>query len=96
MHYRTIRLALSVDAARRRILDRVDGIRSTNRDGTVEFTSPSGFRLATLTESELPDGTAGSRLTYRTTMLTPVASRARRQARQIRDAVDDHRIPGVA
>lgn len=91
MQYSTIDLTLDTETARERILARVSGITCRETDGSIVFRSSSGFHLAELTEVTLPNGETGTRLSYRTTILSPTAATARRKAKRIRDAVESQR-----
>lgn len=87
-NYATLDLSLCVEDARRRITDRVTDVAVRPTDDGYEFRSHSGFRLGSLTPVRLSDGSPGSRLAYRTTLLSPSAAHARQTAHRIRSAVE--------
>lgn len=91
MNYAELDLAVDREAARERITDRVSGISVRTTGERDEFLTPSGFHLAELAGVTLPNGERGSRLTYRTAIVSPVAAHARLKAQQIRDAIEPHR-----
>lgn len=88
MNYRSVDLPIDLAEARRRIAERVDGLVVEEAPDVAEFRTPSGLRLATLTEVTLPDGEPGTRLEYRTAIVSSSAAHARRKAAEIRAAVD--------
>ena len=87
MHYESILLSIEVDQARTLISERVLGISARKVDGTIEYESQTGYHLADLTETTLPNGKSGAQLRYRAVMISPTAAYARQKAREIRDAV---------
>lgn len=91
MNYETVLVDLPLDAARRRVLERVNGVAVRERGGAVEVHGNAGHHLATLAPATLPDGSAGTRLRYRTAMVSPVHATARRRARAVYDALADRR-----
>ena len=92
MNYESIDLALDPDEARSIVTERVSGLTVREFGDRYEFTSPLGYHLAELSETRLGDGERGARLTYRTAMVSPIAANARRKAREIRSALDAHRV----
>lgn len=91
MKYESITLDLELEEARKLVGNRVSGLSVREQKGRIEYASQSGYRLAVLKETTLPNGDAGTTLQYRTTMLSPTAAFARQKAREIRHAVDSHR-----
>ncbi|MFC7168687.1 hypothetical protein [Halobium salinum] len=95
MNYAVLDLTLDAEAARDRVVDRVSGVSVRSADDRYEFLTPSGFHLAELSNATLPDGEHGSRLTYRTAMVSPVAASARRKAEAVCAALAPYRYrPG--
>lgn len=90
MNYRSIELTIDKRAAQKTITKRVPGLIVRESASRIEFSTPAGFHLATLTDVELPTGQRGTRLKYRTAILSAWAAHARRKARKIRDAVSHH------
>ena len=90
MNYETVDLELTAQAAREEITDRVGGLQVREFRDRYEFSSPLGFHLAELTPVTLSNGEAGSRLTYRTAVVSPVAAVARAKAQRIRRAVEPY------
>ena len=88
MNYRSIDLPVEMETAHRSISQRVDGLSVTATPNRVEFRTPSGFHLATLTEYTLLNGERSTRIKYRTAMISPSVAHARRKANEIRSAVD--------
>jgi hypothetical protein len=91
MNYESIDLVLSPGEARELVGTRVSGIDVRRFGDRYEFVSPLGYHLAELAPVRLPDGEGGSRLTYRTAMVSPIAANARRKASEIRTALADYR-----
>jgi len=89
MNYRTVDLPVDLADARRHIAERVDGLVVEEASGSVEFRTPSGLRLATLSPVTLSDGERGTRLEYRTAIVSSSAAHARRKAAEIRAAIDN-------
>lgn len=87
MNYRTIDLQIDFDEARGCVDERVSGINARGHGPTIEYTTPAGFHLATLTDLDRPGGEGGTRLKYRTVLLAPYAAHARRKASEIHEAV---------
>lgn len=94
-NYRTLTLQIEKEAARKLISQKVGGMKVRERSGTIEYSMPSGMHLATLTDIRLPNGERGSRLKYRTAIVSTWAIHARTKAREIHDAVPDHKYPGT-
>lgn len=92
MKFQSLTLSADKSTARTSIMDRVSGIKTREEGERITFYSQSGIKLATLTDTTLPDGRTGSRLRYRTSLISPVASNARRQAKQIRNVVEKYRV----
>lgn len=90
MNYRSIDLSIAPKEARQRISNRVSGISVTTSVDSIEFRTSTGIHLAILSEVRLPDGATGSRLKYRTAIISPAVAHARRKATEIRSAVDEH------
>ncbi|WP_435332864.1 hypothetical protein [Haloarchaeobius sp. TZWWS8] len=91
MRYDELYLDVQLESAHRRILDRVSDIRSRRRDGRVEYRTNTGTLLATLSATVLDSGEQGSKLRYRTTLISAPMAHARTQAQAIRRAVDEFR-----
>jgi hypothetical protein len=92
MNYASLELSVEPAEARRAILRRVPGLSVTEFDGRHEFQTRTGFHLAELSATTLPNGERGSILRYRTAMISPIAAHARWKAEAIRSAVDEHRV----
>lgn len=87
MNYRSIDLALEQESAHERITTKVDGLSVRRQGKSIEYRTPSGFHLATLTDVRLPNGQRGTRLKFRTAVVAAWAAHTRRKAAEIRDAV---------
>lgn len=86
MNYRTIHLTIDRDEARQRIARRVPEARVKETDGQVEFRTNSGLLLAVLSDDE-----RGSKLRYRTAVISSQLVHARTMARRIRGAVEAYK-----
>jgi hypothetical protein len=91
MNYDSVDLVLPPGEARELVRAQVSGIDVRTLGDRYEFVSPLGYHLAELAPVGLPDGERGTRLTYRTAMVSPVAANARRKAAEIRAALADYR-----
>lgn len=92
MRYEEIVLSIEQDEARNHIADHVSDLRVTTSDGKIEYRTNAGIRLAVLSDATLPSGEKGSKLRYRTTLITPSLAHARTKARTIRRAVENYKI----
>ncbi|WP_435359145.1 hypothetical protein [Haloarchaeobius sp. DFWS5] len=91
MRYDEVYLTLDKDTAHEQIVKKVTDVRSTTTDDKIQYRSNTGVLLATLTNTVLPSGERGSKLRYRTTLISPALSHARTQAQSIRRAVGAYR-----
>lgn len=92
MIYEEIELEVAKDTARREIMDRIDDVQVTIDDDRIEYHTNAGFLLAVLTDTRLSSGETGTRLRYRTAILSSQLIHARTKADQIRRAVERFRI----
>lgn len=92
MRYSTITLDIDKETARERISERVRNVRTKTEQGRVEYTTNAGLVLAVLTDAKLPSGDQGSKLRYRTAIISTHHSHAKETARKIRDAVESYRV----
>lgn len=90
MNYETLLLDVSRDEARETVTDRVSGLRVTEFHDYVEFSTSFGFHLAELADAQLPGGKTGTRLRYRTAIVSPVAAVARSKAQEIKRALESY------
>lgn len=90
MNYRSVDLKIERDAARRIIANRVTAVVIQDAGNTVEIRSPAGFHLASLSDVTLPDGERGTKLRYRTAIISSSAAHARRWAKKIRDTMVEY------
>ena len=91
MNYRTIDLAVGKEEARRHIAERVPVVTAKEVGADIEYLTPAGFHVATLSDVTLPDGRRGTRLKYRSVIVSSSAAHARRIAHEVRDAVVEYR-----
>ena len=91
MNYSTMTLTVTQEEARDMIAERVLAVKIRESNGHYEFRSPVGIHLAELSGVNLPNGEQGSRLKYRTAMISPIAAPARSKAQQIKDVVAKYR-----
>jgi hypothetical protein len=94
VNYESLLLDVKRDEARRLVADGVAGVRVTEFHDYVEFSTVFGFHLAELEDARLPDGSRGTRLTYRTAIISPVAAVARAKAREIRATLERFEVDG--
>lgn len=87
MQYKEMLLTLGVAEARARINDRVSGVRATTEGKNIKYHTNMGLHLATLSPADLPSGGHGSKLRYRTAVVSGHHVHARSKARRIREAV---------
>lgn len=92
MNYDEIILSIEKDEARKRIAEHVSDMRVTTTDGEVEYRTNAGLWLAVLSDATLPSGEQGSKLRYRTSLITPFLAHARTKARKIRRAVENYNV----
>lgn len=92
MRFETILLSLERDEARELISDRVSDIRSNTTNGEIEYRTNAGILLAVLSETVLPSDETGSKLRYRTVMISPQLAHARTQAQAIKRAVESFKV----
>jgi len=95
VNYRTLDLQIEMDTARKVITHEVGGLTVREHAGTIEYTMPSGMHLATLSAIRLPNGERGTRLKYRTAIVSSWAIHARTKAQEIHRAVAAHKFPGA-
>jgi hypothetical protein len=91
MKYESVLLDVELEEAAAIVKKRKRGLSSRTVQGNVEYLSQTGHHLAELTETVLPNGNAGTRLRYRTTLVSPTEAFARQQAREIYDALSSYR-----
>ncbi|WP_410766751.1 hypothetical protein [Haloferax sp. DFSO60] len=87
MRYESVLVSLSPTEVRDRIRKRVEGIQSSKADDGFEFRTNSGILVGSVSPATLPDGSDGSRLRYRTSILSATAAHAKRTGTALRDAV---------
>lgn len=92
MRYSTITLDVDKETAREHISERVRNVRTKTERGRIEYTTNPGLVLAVLTDETLPSGERGSKLRYRTAIVSTHYSHAKETARKIRDAVEPYRV----
>lgn len=92
MAYRTVDLDIGKGAARTAIMSYVNGLRTRTGGSTIEFISPAGYHVASLSDSTLSEGETGSRLKYRVSWLPLWGANARRTSNDIRQAMNAHRV----
>ena len=88
--YKTLTLDVGKDTARQTIAERVPDAEFRAVNETIEVRTRSGVLLAVLSEVSLPSGEQGTKLRYRTTLISPTLSHARTQAQAIRRAVEHY------
>ena len=91
MNFDEVVLTLPKSEARDRISDRVSGLRVKTEDGRISYRTNSGIVVAVLSDTDLGSGETGSKLRYRTAMISPSLSHARRKGRKIRRVVEEYR-----
>lgn len=91
MKYESVLLDIEIEEAIALIKKRKRGLSSRTVQGNVEYMSQTGHHLAELTETVLPNGKPGTRLRYRTTLISPTEAFAKQQAREIYDALSSYR-----
>lgn len=87
MNYRSIDLDIPPEEAREIINATVTGVRSKDRGTDIVYTTPGGYTIAFLTSISIRDGEPGTRLKYRTAMISPSAAHARRRAWKIKSVL---------
>ncbi|MFC7202418.1 hypothetical protein ACFQJC_02750 [Haloferax namakaokahaiae] len=92
MRYESVLVALTPTAVRDRIRKRVEGIRSSKVEDGFEFRTNSGLLVGTVSPATLPDGSTGSRLRYRTSILSATAAHAGRTGKELREAVSKNLV----
>jgi hypothetical protein len=88
---RSVDPSLDPETARRHTVARGGGTSVTASSDSVEARTLSGTRLATLSETSLPDGERGTRPGPRTAIGSPAAANARVESAEVRSAVDRFR-----
>ena len=91
MNYRSMVLNITPEEAAEIIRSTDIEVRSRTRGNEIEFTTPGGYHVASLSPISLPDGSRGARLKYRTALVAPFAAHARRSARTIKATMTDYR-----
>ncbi|WP_227376331.1 hypothetical protein [Haladaptatus halobius] len=91
MSFRTIYLDLEKEDAHDLITQSVDGIQSKKANGSIEYRDLGGMLLAILSDEGSKHG-AQAKLRYQTSVIMPLLAHGRVKAREIRDAVDNHRV----
>ncbi|WP_327051287.1 hypothetical protein [Halomicrococcus gelatinilyticus] len=89
--FETVHLSIDTTDAHRIIAAEVDGIRSKRVDGSVEYQVDGGMLIAVLS-NDVVDGRGDSKLRYQTSILTPPLAHGEAKAREIYEAVADHRV----
>lgn len=85
---KSVYLSVDKEDARSRIIESVENIRSSQNNDRITIRSPTGINLAILSDYDLPDGTHGSKLEYRTGPMIPHGiAPAVTKAKRIRGAV---------
>ena len=92
MNYQSIDLNISPEEAAAIIRSTDIDVWSRTQGNEIEFTTPGGYHVASLSPTSLPNGTRGARLRYRTVMIAPFAVHARRRARNIKAALVDYQV----
>jgi len=90
--FETVHLSIDTADAHRTIIAEVDGIRPRRIDGSVEYRDDGGMLIALLS-SDVVDGRGESKLRYQTSILSPPLAHGEAKAREIYEAVVDHRVP---
>lgn len=85
-------LDIEKDAARREIMERVTDVQVTIDDDRIEYRTNAGFLLAVLTDAHLPSGETGTRLRFRTAILSAPLIHARTKADAIRRVVERYEV----
>jgi hypothetical protein len=89
MNYETVELPVELETAERRISERVSGVKVRRSSDSVEYHTPSGVHLATLSRIRSGTGDEQVRVRYRTAIISAPVAHARRKATEIRSAVKD-------
>lgn len=91
MNYESVLLDLDFEEAEALVGRRVSGLSTRTVQGSIEYFSGTGHHLAELSTTTLPNGKSGSKLTYRTAIISPTEAHARRRAKEIYGAVSEAR-----
>lgn len=92
MRYEEMLLTIEKDEARRHISNRISDVRATITDDNIEYRTNAGLQLAILSDAALPSGGKGSKLRYRTAIISSHLIHARTKAHQIRRAVEKYKV----
>lgn len=92
MHYSELVLDLPLDDAAVLVSRTVDGLSRTRDEGTITYRTNSGTIVAKLVDVSDESTPGVTRLRYRTTMVSPSMASARTTAREIRNALAEHRV----
>lgn len=92
MNYRSIELDIPLDEAREIVNATVTGVRSKSQGTDIVYTTPGGYHIAVLTPITIRGGESGTRLKYRTAMVSSSAAHARRRARNIKSALSKYAV----
>lgn len=90
--FRTIYLSIEKGDAHEIISRSVDGIQAKTVNGSIEYQDMGGMLLAVLSDEPSKRG-AKAKLRYQTAVLMALLAHGRVKAREIRDAVENHRVP---
>lgn len=91
MKYESVLLDIRIEEAAALVEKRKRSLSTRTVQGSVEYLSQTGHHLAELTETVLPNGEPGTRLRYRTTLISPTEAFAKQQAREIYDVLAPYR-----
>lgn len=87
-----IDLSISKAEARNEILDNVDGVTCSPKDGQLVFKTNQGVVVATLKDSSTDVETTGSTLRYRTSPVTPTLAHTVRKGKRIKRVLEPYRL----
>ncbi|WP_227356035.1 hypothetical protein [Haladaptatus salinisoli] len=92
MSFKTVYLSIEKEDAHEIISQSVDNIRSKAVNDSIEYQDMGGMLLAVLSDETSKSGVK-AKLRYQTSVLMPLLAHGRVKAREIRDAVEDYRVP---